>query len=114
MLGWKERNQKNVMEWDSFFARLLGVLASADASSELMDQVQALAGAPIWDDERACETIAQWSQSLMEWRLAGVPAQSLNAVRVGALAELRGEKRARNGSNRASNTVAHGENNSLR
>ena len=91
-------------DYRALFDLLLGLLCAADPfyrpergfdSPEAPEWVRGLAqiaAAPIWDDERAAQIIADWSARLVEMlEDEGCTPAQLNAARQRALAELRGE-----------------------
>ncbi len=78
------------MDYPQFFASLLSQLRAADFSPRLIARVQLIACAPIWDDRKALECIADWSQRLVDAEPECTNA-TLDDMRSQALAELRGE-----------------------
>ena len=91
-------------DYRTLFDLLLGLLCAADPfyrpergfdSPEAPEWVRGLAqiaAAPIWDDERVAQIIADWSARLVEMlEDEGCTPAQLNAARQRALAELRGE-----------------------
>ena len=81
------------MNYKIFFARLVSFLYSAEASAELLAQVEQIAAAPVWDDQRLMEMLMYWTGEIAESLEDdnAMPAQVIE-MRRAAFAEIRGEK----------------------